>query len=102
MKIKPGVRIFGIRPELVLAFHIADKIFEKYGIELVITSVIDGKHSKGSLHYIGAAGDMRTRDASEAVSRSITRDLKEALGDDFDVIFEGNHIHMEFQPKLPY
>jgi hypothetical protein len=29
----------------------------------------------------------------------LLRDLRDALADDFDVVEEGNHIHIEFQPK---
>jgi hypothetical protein len=60
---------------------------------------VDGKHTAGSLHYSGAAIDVRTRDfPPEALPRLIAR-IKACLGDDFDVLLETDHIHLEFQPK---
>jgi hypothetical protein len=101
--IKPGVRILGLRPELLLGVHIVDAIFAKHGLDCVITSVIDGKHSRASLHYTGCGIDFRTRHIKIAgVTEEIRIEAKAALGDDFDFIFEGNHFHMEYQPKNGY
>jgi hypothetical protein len=102
MQIKPGVRVHGLRPEIVLAVLAAESAWRDAGAECVVTSVIDGKHSQGSLHYAGAAVDIRTRNLAEpALSRAINK-LRESLGEDFDVVFEKDHVHVEFQPKKPY
>lgn len=100
--IKPGVRIFGIRPELALAYSIVSEVFRKYGATPVITSCIDGKHMNASLHYAGAAMDLRSRDIIPITQGKILVEGKEALGDDFDFILEGDHFHLEFQPKNTY
>ena len=97
MEINPGVSIAGIRPELVLAFAIADKIFIQFGHDLIVTSVLDGQHMRGSLHYVGAAGDLR-RPSSDI--GPIVDLLRGALGDNYDVVLESHHIHIEFQPKV--
>ena len=102
MKLKSGVRILGIRPEIAFIMPAVQKVYDDHGTELVITSVTDGKHSRGSLHYAGAALDLRTRDTSRETAKRITAALKKALGDDFDVVLERDHIHMEYQAKLPY
>lgn len=103
MMIKPGVRIFGIRPEIVVALSVADGVYrEAVQREMVVTSVIDGQHMDGSLHYAGAAADLRTHDLTEAQAWGITELLKLRLGGDFDVILEADHIHIEFQPKRGY
>ena len=60
MRIKPGVSIAGIRPEMLLGLYIVDPIIESFGQETVVTSAVDGKHGKGSRHYIGLAADLRT------------------------------------------
>ncbi len=102
MIIKPGVRVFGIRPEMILVLMIADKIYDEYGFDLRWTGSMEGKHSRGSLHYIGAAIDLGIIDIQKAVLDDIFNDLNISLGDDYDVVLEKDHIHVEFQPKEPY
>jgi hypothetical protein len=97
--IKPGVRITGLRPEILLAAVAAERVYEAEGHDLTITAAIDGKHMAGSLHYAGTAIDIRTRDVPADKIPVILAKLKEALAGDFDVLLEGDHIHIEFQPK---
>lgn len=97
--IKPGVRCFGVRPEVVLALHIAQHIYEAFDFDFVVTSLVEGTHTRASLHYTGCAADLRLP-PSRAVE--VVAALQSALGDDFDVVLEGDHVHMEFQPKAPY
>ena len=59
MTLKPGVRIAGIRPETVLGILAADQVYRDHDTDMVVTSVCEGKHSKGSLHYAGCAFDCR-------------------------------------------
>ena len=102
MRLKRGVRVLGMRPELLLALVIAEPLFVDKGVDLVVTSVIDGKHSVGSLHYTGAAVDLRTRDLTDEQKEEIKIQLAHVLGADYDVVLESNHFHIEFQPKAPY
>jgi len=99
MKIKTGVRLTGLQPQMVLAAIIAEGVYKKYGVECVITSGIEGNHSGTSRHYQGFALDIRTRDFKPADLKNVEHDLKTALGDDFYVLFEGNHFHISFKPK---
>jgi len=97
-----GARIGGLKPEILLAIQIAGGVWDFLGmLELVITAVSDGKHSAGSKHYIGHAVDLRSRNFSEAGKEKALALLKECLGPDFDVLDEGDHIHIEFDPKSP-
>ena len=99
MKIKDGVNIQGIdirmRPTLIAA----EKIWKKYGQELVVTGGLDGTHSAGSFHYYGLALDFRTRYFEERTARYVAESLQKELGNDFDVISHKIHIHVEFDPK---
>jgi len=97
MKIKKGVNLNGIRPEVLIGVMVADSILPKFGQGCVITSCIDGKHKRSSAHATGRAVDLRTwtlRDKESAV-----RIMQDSLGDEFDVILESDHIHLEFDPK---
>jgi hypothetical protein len=99
MKIKPGVNITGIKPEIALAAIVAQTVFVLHDRELVLTSALDGKHGFGSLHFSGNALDLRTRDLGPNEPLLIADELRAALGGQFDVVLEKDHIHMEFQPK---
>jgi hypothetical protein len=99
MKFKAGVKINGIKPELTLGIIVAEGVYKNHGQELVVTSVTDSKHSRTSLHYVGFAFDLRTRDTPIKILPLIKKDLQEALTDEFDVVLEKDHFHIEFQPK---
>ncbi len=95
-----SVNIKDLIPEITSKFDVIEKAIksvegEKY--DPTITSGKDGKHMKGSKHYIGAAIDIRTRDMKYV--NKTTAAIKNALGSDYDVIFEIDHIHLEFDPK---
>jgi len=66
-------------------------------IELfIITSTYEGNHSAGSLHYANQAYDVRVPDQSRM--RILAR-IKAVLTDDFDVVMERTHYHIEYDPK---
>lgn len=100
--LKPGVRIAGLRPELLLAVVAAERVYEEAGHDLTITACVDGKHTAGSLHYAGAAIDIRTRDIPLADVQKLIARIKTCLGEDFDVVLETDHLHLEYQPKQPF
>jgi len=100
MRLKSGVRILGIKPEILLAIMMAERAFRPN--EMVITSVTEGSHVRGSEHYTGNAFDCRIRDMSETRAREIAERIGVDLGNDFDVILETDHLHIEFDPKTPY
>ena len=105
MKLKPGVKLTDLQPQVVLAMMVTEEVFAEFGVPLVVTSCNDGKHSDASLHYHGAAFDARTKypelNGRELELRAA---LKEALGPDFDVVMEAigtenEHAHVEHDPK---
>lgn len=99
--IKPGVRVSGLRPELLLAIQIAHSVFNAYSErDMRITSVVDGKHSVGSLHYVGHAVDLGISGLTVKPA-TLKAEIAEALGADYDVVLETDHLHIEFQPKEP-
>lgn len=99
LSLKPGVRIAGMRPEILFAVIVAEHAYTEAGFDLTITACVDGKHSAGSLHYSGAAIDIQTRDIPAEALQKIVARIKGALGADFDVVMEADHLHIEFQPK---
>lgn len=96
-----GARI-GSENAAAFFFVCVERVFDKRGIECVITAGIDGKHMPGSLHYKSFAWDVRTNTLPAAQVDDIRIELKTRLGDDYDVVVEGDHLHAEFDPKSPY
>lgn len=93
-----GARIYGLRTEMAVAFTVACFTYMDAGAGMcTLTSGSEGKHSAGSLHYAGLAIDLRPPETNRD---KILVNLRLRLGDEFDVVDEGNHFHIEYQPKV--
>lgn len=97
--LKPGVKVRGLRPEMALAMTFAAMVCQRHDTDFIVTSVCDGAHSRGSLHYKGLAFDMRTRNMTVQKAREVKSELKDILGAEYDVVLETDHIHCEYDPK---
>lgn len=99
MQLKPSVQLTGITSELLLGLVICNDIYKKYNVEMVITSLLDSKHSPKSLHYSGNAADLRTSNIPDLLTRKkILEEIKTSLGVHYDVVDEKTHFHIEYQP----
>lgn len=96
-----GARILGLRPEIVIGLTVANDVYREFGFDCVVTAGIDGSHSRGSIHYKGLAVDLRTRQIPAQDQPKLVAKLQERLGDEFDVVLEGDHVHLEWDPKTP-
>jgi len=97
---KRGVRSNGIQPECVLGIMLAEQALRDIGLDLTITSLTDeapGRHPR-SFHRVGLAFDARIRGWTDDLVQRAAEALREALGGDWDVVVEGDHIHCEFDP----
>ena len=76
--------------------HIMKVICQIWNEDIYITSTDEGNHIAYSKHYFGEAIDIRPpkTDRENKINK-----LKERLGEDFDVIDEGDHVHVEYDPK---
>lgn len=103
--IKSGVRIEGIRAELILGLLLISEVFRKYKVELIITEVTGGQHMVNSLHYTGMAADIRSKHISNInLKLDILQECRETLGSNFDMILENSgcnneHYHVEVDFK---
>ncbi len=98
MKIKAGVDILGMKPELLLGIMIVNEVFSESGYDLVLTSGVEGKHKNKSRHYSGFGVDFRNRHIPMEFRQVLTQMVKNALGTDFDFVAEHNHWHLEYDP----
>lgn len=100
MRLKAGVKLDALTPQIVLAAIIVQECYRERGGKTTITSANDGVHSTLSLHYSGKALDFRTKNFA-GNKRALILDIKERLGDDFDVLLEeegqeNEHLHIEW------
>jgi len=91
--------IKGMQTEILLAIIITDALLEKmFKRDLILTSVTD-YHKPPSLHSKGQAFDMRTWGMNGEDQTRFKKELENLLGDEYDVVIEEDHIHIEFDPK---
>lgn len=110
ISIKPGAKLDGLRPEMVLAVVVAGQVYESNQADLVVTEGTGGQHMAGSLHASGRAVDLRTGNLKDSLGapmspagvQSVVLELKRHLGANYDVVLEtaSPHIHVEFDPKV--
>jgi len=96
MLIKAGVDISRLKGPARRALQIVNDELERRDFELVITSTFEGNHKARSLHYAHLAFDFRPPKGEHG---GLLSALVGALSDDFDVIPERDHIHIEYDPK---
>lgn len=99
MEFKEGVKVQGIRPELLLAMIVSEQVYNQHGYTYIVTSLLDGKHSVTSLHYSGCAVDSRTRHIEPEHRKVIADQIRDKLTKDYDVVLELSHLHIEYQPR---
>jgi len=105
MLVKLGVDVSRAKNEIRRNRKTIDDIFKKHDEpEAVITSTCGGDHRPDSFHYVNLAEDYRGPMVHPDKFDDIVRDIKRALGIDYDVI--GNkrvgrfgYIHVEYDPK---
>jgi hypothetical protein len=90
-----SVQIEGTGPQHKI-LDAAAKAYAATPQPLIVTSANDGDHMKGSLHYEDKALDLRVWHLSDP-GRVASR-IQDLLGDEYDVIAEGTHIHAEYDP----
>lgn len=97
MLIKAGVDISRLKPEIRKRLNKIESIINALlGEEMIITSTYEGTHCAGSLHYAHWAVDVRSMHKRSAV----WGEIKRYLGDDYDVLLENSHIHIEYDPPI--
>lgn len=97
MKIKAGVNVQGLNITMQKVMKSVELIYKRHNQESVITSGMDGTHSAGSFHYFGMALDYRTRFfENDAESIQVAKEIQEELGPQYTVLFETDHIHIQY------
>lgn len=101
VRFKPEVRIFTWCLELHCIFLNASMWSTRTGVGVHISSIDDGKHGATTLHGLGLAVDMNV-DTFEAVQlESLYQYMRKTMPKEYDVIFEVDHVHVEWDAKRP-
>lgn len=104
MFLKANVKPDAVSTEILLGILIAKDVWRDAGQELTVTALRDGTHRPGSLHYVGKAVDVRTKDLPSQLKPILIAELKSRLTSSYDVVFEdeggaNEHLHIEYDPK---
>ena len=105
MRVKSrSVNPTGLRPELKFGLDLCKEICSDLGYPFIITSLNDGRHSRTSLHYDGAAADFRSKHMFETDKKAALARMRAVLHKNFDLLLEypdkdNEHFHLEWQPK---
>ncbi len=95
------VTMNGAQPEVVLGIMLAATVFEDRGYRFTITELMrTAKPGRSSLHPYGLAFDCRIWDVpNREALLELVGALREALGDEWDVVLKDTHIHCELDVK---
>ncbi len=99
LQFKAGVHLLGLRPEMVAAMNVVASIYQERNLDCVVTSAVDGQHGRNSCHFKGCGLDFRTRNVHPSARNGLTEAIKSALGNEFDVVLEKDHLHVEWDPE---
>lgn len=117
LKLKPGVKINGahFRPEIAVMLQVAEETKPLMDDGFVwVTSANDGKHMVGSRHGSDDAFDLRVKNITaqssternakarawcQRIKQGLAERVGEARAKAYDVVFELDHIHLEYDPK---
>lgn len=108
MKIKEGVDLSALVPEMILACQIIDRIFQDSGADCWVTSGKDGDHHGRPVggdtqdpHYTGKACDFRIAHVPQDIRLAIIDRIRLELGPEFVVLWESKgapneHLHVQW------
>ena len=99
-RIKNGVRFADPAIAMCHASMVVADVCREFAVEFVVTCGIE-QHQHPSMHAYNAALDYRTREIVGRPERKVAfaEEVRERLGDGFDVVLEPDHLHVEYDPK---
>lgn len=104
---KAGVSPDGLKMPLRSKLQDIGALYHKLTYQIMrITSTTDGKHMDGSKHYNGDAIDVGIRSSATwqffplALQQTLVKEISTLLGPDYDVVLEGDHVHIEYDPEV--
>lgn len=99
LRFKPEVRVAYFHHLLAMALEYACVWSLRTGIDVDVNSVNDSVHGATSLHAYDLAIDFDTSGDKPADLVKLHAWLARYLPDEFDVILEGDHVHVEIDRR---
>lgn len=99
---KQGVKFDGVKTETLAGIMIASFVYYRNGHALTVLKLVTenpGVERLRTAHDQGLAFDIRTQMIAKAKQPRMVEALKDALGEDYNVVLEFDHIGVEFDPK---
>ena len=100
LKIKPGVKLEGLQPEMCVVLDLVPTIFASKGYDCWLTCAVErrdvGKHPMGKALDFGSSTNVPYEMGME-----IQRSVKAHLGDEFGVKWHGPRFHLHVQHPRP-
>jgi hypothetical protein len=98
--VKPGAVIKELNSALCHVAYSVWFVWREYGLTAMLTSGNDSKHMEGSLHYKNLAWDFRIWGIpNPQEARDKLHKLLNTKGNDYDVVLESDHLHIEYDVK---
>lgn len=109
MRLKSGVSIQGLHEKICKALGYFEGVYKAYNLSesFVITSgtedppdtedLRESTHRASSLHPTGRAVDIRTWGFTKQDLHDIAQTAQDVLGEDYDIIVEIDHLHVEYE-----
>ena len=86
MKLKDGVVLGGLRPEVKAALAVIEQIFQALDLEMVVTSTTDDSPKRPlPAHREGRAVDLRAHQVNPFLLPLLRRNMEQALGSKWTV-----------------
>lgn len=103
LRFKPDVRLAYPHEPLLVPIATACLWSLKMRIDVEVNSIEDGAgvHLAGSLHGSGHAIDFDTVGDKAAETLALAEYLRRALPPGYEVLFEGDHVHVEYDMHRP-
>lgn len=105
MRFKDSTIILSMTPAIVAILQAAEAAYAAIRVPCWVTSGNDGRHMNGSFHYRDRAVDFRTGHhwqnplLTQAEAEEVAAAMRQRLGQDYDVVLESDHLHVEFDVR---
>ena len=96
--LKEDVTLVGLQPEVLIGIDRCLTIFHVNGLKMTLTAGRERGHGRHSHHYKGLAWDIRIWDIRDLIDKYV-EDIQAALGVNYQVFNEKDHIHCEYDPE---
>ena len=100
VKIKTGVELSGLQPEMCVVLDLVPTVFASKGYDCWLTCAVE--HRDGGKHPQGKALDFdSSTHVPKSVGQEIERSVKAYLGERFGVVWHGPRWHLHVQTPPP-